>query len=1168
MNQKAVTLDDKYTLKSGRVFISGVQALVRLPLLQKERDESEGLNTAGYISGYRGSPIGGYDHVLWQERERLQSQNIRFEAGMNEDMAATAAWGTQQLHVDENALYDGVFSIWYGKGPGVDRSCDVLKHANLGGTSPKGGVLAIFGDDHPGKSSSVAHQSEQAMASVHMPVLYPATLQDYIDFGLYGWAMSRYSGCWTGFKCVNETIENTASVDFDPDRVRVVIPEDIAAPPQGVHFQAQLAPGIGPQQEEVLMMRHKLPMVQAFVRANGLDKVVIKAPERRLGIVAAGKSYLDVMQALQLLGIDAERAQQLGISVYKVAMIWPLEPEGIKAFAGGHEELLFVEEKQAFMEDQAAKLLYNLPPAQRPRITGKTDGEGTALLPADVQLDPIAVAQTIVQRAQALGIADDALAAMASELTLRKQRCPVPANNLLRMPYFCSGCPHNRSTRIPAGSKALSGIGCHAMAGYIVPQTARPTHMGGEGGNWIGMAPFTKTQHVFQNLGDGTYSHSGLMALRAAVLAKTNITFKILFNDAVAMTGGQPVEGQLTVPAITQQVASQGVKRIAVVTDESDKYPASYGFAEGVKIYHRDDLDLVQREFRDIEGVTVIVNDQTCAAEKRRRRKQGKFPDPAKRAFINSLVCEGCGDCSQQSNCVSIQPKETELGRKRQIDQSSCNKDYSCVEGFCPSFVTVHGGELRKPEAADLPDALFAELPLPPQPAIDGSYGIMIAGIGGTGVVTIGAVLGMAGHLEDKGVSIFDMTGLAQKGGAVYSHLRLARSPADIHAPRLGAGDADLLLGCDIVAAGTGDALQSVNAQRSQVVLNSDLVPTAAFQTNPDMAFDNQALVKTFRKSLGEESTHLVDATQLAQQLMGNTIAANMFLVGYAFQLGLIPLGIDSIEAAIRLNGVAVAFNLRSLNLGRLAAHDSGKVAALLKSHAADNRACESEETLEAVVNYRADYLTEYQNEDYAARYRGFVERVRQAEAQAVPGSEALTGAVARYLFKLMAYKDEYEVARLYTSGEFQQQLETQFSGNYKLEFNLAPPLLARKDKVTGLPKKRAYGAWIFTAFKLLKRLKGLRGTPWDIFGYTAERRMERQLIDEYRHAIEALLPELNPRNIEIAVQLASVPDQVRGFGHIKERHLEAAQVQQQKLQQQFNSGDQQAEFVEVKMVG
>lgn len=1167
MSQKSVTLDDKYTLPSGRVFISGTQALVRLPLLQKDRDENEGLNTAGYISGYRGSPIGGYDHVLWQERERLESRNIRFEPGMNEDMAATAAWGTQQLHTDDNALYDGVFSIWYGKGPGVDRSCDALKHANLGGTSPKGGALAIFGDDHPGKSSTVAHQSEQAMSAVHIPVLYPATLQDYIDFGLYGWAMSRYTGCWTGFKCVNETIENTASVELDPERVQVVIPADIDPPPQGVHFQAQLPPGIGPQQEEVLMTRHKLPMVQAFVRANKLDKVVVNAPSRKLGIVSAGKSYLDVMQALQLLGIDSERAQQLGISVYKVALIWPLEPEGIKAFAEGHDELLFVEEKQAFMENQAAKQLYNLPAEQRPRIIGKSDERGTQLLPADVQLDPIAIAQVIVQRCQSLDIADDALLAASELLATRQQQCPAPATNLLRMPYFCSGCPHNRSTKIPEGSKALSGIGCHAMAGYINPHTARPTHMGGEGGNWIGMAPFTSTKHVFQNLGDGTYSHSGLMALRAAVLAKTNITYKILFNDAVAMTGGQPVEGQLTVPAITQQVTSQGVKRIAIVTDEPNKYSVSERFAAGTKIYHREELDRVQREFRDVEGVTVIINDQTCAAEKRRRRKQGKFPDPAKRAFVNSLVCEGCGDCSQQSNCVSIQPKETELGRKRQIDQSSCNKDYSCVEGFCPSFVTVEGGELRKPEAADLSDALFADLPLPEQPAIDGSYGIMIAGIGGTGVVTIGAVLGMAGHLENKGVSIFDMTGLSQKGGAVYSHLRLANKPADIHAPRLGTGDASLLLGCDMVAANGAEAVQSLNSQRSRVVLNSDLVPTAAFQSNPDMVFDNQPLIAAFAQSLGPANTHLIDATKLALQLMGNTIASNMFLVGYAFQLGLIPLWLDSIQEAIRLNGVAVSFNLRALSLGRLAAHNSNKLMELIDQSAADSSQPDRLETVEAIVQFRTDYLTDYQNSDYAAFYRAFVKQVQIAEAQAVPGSQELTEAVARYLFKLMSYKDEYEVARLYTSGEFQRQLQAQFSGNYKLKFNLAPPLLARRDKVTGLPKKRAYGSWIFSLFKLLKQLKVLRGTPLDIFGYTAERRMERQLIEEYRDMILTLLPDLNSSNLDIAVKLASLPETIRGFGHIKEKNLAAAKTQQQQLLQQFSNEEPQAEFVEVKMV-
>lgn len=1167
-NNSSISLDDKYTKSSGKVFISGTQALVRLPLIQKQKDEQAGLNTAGFITGYRGSPIGGYDAVLFKEKDRLEQAKIHFEAGMNEDMAATAVWGSQQLHTDPNAQYDGVFSIWYGKGPGVDRSGDPIKHANLSGTAPKGGVLAIFGDDHPGKSSSVAHQSEQAMATFHVPVLYPATLQDYIEYGLHGWAMSRYSGCWIGFKCVNETIENTASINVDPDNVEIVIPDEITVPEGGVHFKPQLAPGIGPQQEEILTKRTKLPMAQAYARANKLDKEVVSSSKSGLGIVTAGKSYLDVMQALQLLGIDENRASQLGLSIYKVALIWPLEPQNIKAFAVKQKELLFVEEKGAFMEDQTAKLLYNLSPEQRPTITGKKDPQDNELLPSDVQLDPLQVAQVIVNRLQALSLADDALLAAKQQVETRLDVCPAPKSPLARIPYFCSGCPHNRSTKVPEGSKAMSGIGCHAMASYINGQTTRPAHMGGEGGNWIGMAPFTSTQHMFQNLGDGTYSHSGLMALRASVLSKTNITYKILFNDAVAMTGGQPVEGQLTVAEITHQVASQGVRKIAIITDEPDKYPAAVNFAQGTNIHHRLELDAIQREFREISGVTVIINDQTCAAEKRRRRKKGTFPDPSRRAFINHLVCEGCGDCSVKANCVSLQPKETQFGRKRQIDQSSCNKDFSCIEGFCPSFVTIEGGELRKTTGSNaVNDTLFSDIPVPSTPTITASYGIMIAGIGGTGVVTIGAVLGMAAHIEDKGVSIFDMTGLAQKGGAVYSHLRIANSAADLHAPRLGKGDADLLIGCDIVAAGASDALLSLRKNHSQAILNTDLVPTAVFQLNTDIPFENQAFIDTFQDYLDTEQTHLADATNIAKSLMGNTIGANMFMVGFALQKGLLPVQLQSIQQAIKLNGVAIDFNLQALELGRLFAHTPEKVAALMSTN--EKNADQTSQTLSEFIDERAAFLTDYQNKAYAQQYLDFIEQIRAAEHKLGQQDKQgkLTKTVARYLFKLMSYKDEYEVARLYTSGEFERQIKAQFTGKFSLNFHLAPPLLAKKDKVTGAPQKRAYGPWVFTTFKLLKKLKGLRGTPLDIFGYTEERRMERRLIEEYQALLLELLPKLTSDNLAIAIEIASLPEQLRGFGHVKARHLQQVQAKQTQLVDYFYHGKPEDLAVEVKMV-
>src|SRR5216684_2143284 len=922
MQLAAVTLDDKYTLPSGRIYLSGVQALVRLPMLQHQRDQAAGLNTGGFISGYRGSPLGVYDNALWQARRFLEQHNIQFQPGINEDLAATAVWGSQQVNLFPQATVDGVFALWYGKGPGVDRSTDALKHANAAGTSPHGGVIAIAGDDHGCQSSTLAHQSEHIFEAAMIPILNPSTVQEYLDFGLYGFALSRYSGCWVGFKAIAETVESSASVYADPHRVEIVLP------PGGLNIRWPDPP----LDAERRLHGPKMAAVAAFVRANKLDRLEIDPRAARLGIITTGKAYLDVRQALADLGLDDKAAAALGIRLYKVGLTWPLEASGARRFAEGLKDVLVVEEKRGFIEDQLVRLLYNVEASRRPSVVGKEDESGAPLLPSPGELTPTQVAHAIALRLKRLGEDSPQLNQRLARLQSFERMSEAPLPKTQRTPFFCSGCPHNTSTRVPEGSRAMAGIGCHYMATWIPARnTMTATHMGGEGANWIGQAPFTKESHVFQNLGDGTYSHSGLLAIRAAAAAGVNITYKILYNDAVAMTGGQPLEGQLTVPQITQQVASEGAKRIVVVTDEPDKYPADAGFAAGVEIRHRDELDAVQRELREMPGLTIIVYDQTCAAEKRRRRKRGQFPDPPKRVFINEAVCEGCGDCSEKSNCVSVKPVETEFGRKRTIDQSNCNKDFSCLKGFCPSFVTVHGGSLRKlrrPVVAGAQDP-FAELPVPRRRPLVGPYGILVTGIGGTGVITVGALLGMAAHLEGKGCTVLDFTGMSQKNGAVMSHVRLAPRPDDLHAVRVAAGGADLLLGCDMVVAASPTALSRVEHGITRAIVNSYLAPTAAFVVNPDIDFETAAMRRALRRAAGEQNTDFIDGTAIATALMGDSIATNLFMLGYAFQQGLIPLSLEVIERAIELNGVAIETNKRTFAWGRLAAHDRAKVEAL-----------------------------------------------------------------------------------------------------------------------------------------------------------------------------------------------------------------------------------------------
>ena len=1135
-------MEDKYTLESGRVFLTGTQALVRLPMMQRQRDEAAGLKTGCFISGYRGSPLGGLDQQLWAARRFLERNHIHFQPGVNEDLAATAIWGSQQGDVFKDSNYDGVFGLWYGKGPGVDRSGDVFRHANFAGTARNGGVLLLAGDDHTAKSSTTAHQCEYTFMDAMIPVFNPAGVQEFLDLGLYGWAMSRYAGCWIGFKTLADTVESSASVYVDPGRIVMVQPEDFEMPPGGLNIRW---PDPVLAQEDRLH-RYKIHAALAFARANGLDRVVLDSPKRRLGIVTAGKSYLDLRQALDDLGIDEAMAAEIGLTVYKVAMTWPLERDGIRQFAEGLEEILVVEEKRAVIENQLKEQLYNWRADVRPRVIGKYDDEGEWILPSVTELTPARIARVLARRIARFHTSEEIESRLRfladKERALERKKPPIE-----RVPYFCSGCPHNTSTKVPEGSRALAGIGCHYMVQWMDRETATFTQMGGEGVPWIGQAPFSKTKHVFANLGDGTYFHSGILAVRACVAAGVNITFKLLYNDAVAMTGGQPHDGPLDPALITRQIYGEGVRRILVVTDEPHKYPLGTEWAPGTAIHHRDELDRLQRELRDVEGVSVIVYDQTCAAEKRRRRKRGLYPDPPKRAFINDLVCEGCGDCSVQSNCVSVIPIETEFGRKRAIDQSSCNKDFSCVNGFCPSFVTVHGGHLRKPKAVAREDDGWSDLPEPKRPELAAPYDIVVTGVGGTGVVTIGALLGMAAHMEGKGCSVLDMAGLAQKGGAVVSHVRIAPQPEDLHAVRISAGGAELVLGCDLVVAGGYEALSKVTRGITRVLINSHETVTGDFTRNPDYFFPATRLKENIQDAAGPEGCEFLDATRIATALLGDSIATNLFMLGYAWQRGLVPIGKEALDEAIALNGVAVEANKRAFQWGRRAAIDLGRV----EQAAAGSQAPDSHrlsETLDQQIERRVRFLTEYQDSAYGGRYRTLVQQARRAEAERTPGRSGLGEAVARGYFKLLAIKDEYEVARLFASPEFEEKLKAQFAGDFRLKFHLAPPILSLRDPETGHQKKRSFGPWMMKAFRILARLKGLRGTPLDIFGYSRERRTERRLIADYENLMSEILANLSQDNHSSAVALAALPEQIRGYGHVKEANLEQAERQRRDL--------------------
>ena len=1165
----AVTLDDKYSLEVGHAFMSGVQALVKLPLLQRQRDAFQGKNTAGFISGYRGSPLGSYDQSLWKAKDHLKAQNIVFQPGVNEELAATALWGTQQLGFAPSGSqkFDGVFGIWYGKGPGVDRCSDVFKHANMAGTTPWGGVLAVAGDDHVAKSSTAAHQSDHIFKACGLPVFFPSNVQEILDLGLHAIALSRFAGIWSGMKTIQEIVESSATVDIDPERVRIVLPE-FTMPSGGVHIRwpdTALA-------QEARLFDHKWYAALAYIRANKLNHTVIEGPNDRFGLIASGKAYNDTRQALLDLGLDDKACHRLGIRLHKVGVVWPLEAQSTRAFATGLREILVVEEKRQIIEYQLKEELYNWRDDVRPHILGKFDeadgdvsgGEWSipnpterTLLRANADLTPALIARAIAKRLKKMGVDADAAAQMDAHLAVLDGKEKAMQTLTLgaaadRQPWFCSGCPHNTSTQVPEGSRAMAGIGCHFMSIWMDRSTIGFTQMGGEGVPWTGQQAFSHEQHVFANLGDGTYFHSGILAIRQSIAAGVNITYKILYNDAVAMTGGQPVgerqgqEGSLadsghSVVQIAMSMRAEGAQRIDVVTDEPEKYDG-VALAEGVRVFHRDELDRIQREMREIKGTTVIIYDQTCATEKRRRRKRGTMVDPAVRVMINEEVCEGCGDCGVQSNCLSVEPLETELGRKRTINQSTCNKDTSCLKGFCPSFVTVEGGSFKKkasPGASAWRATQLGALPEPELPVSTQPWGMVVAGVGGTGVITIGQLLGMAAHMEGKGIVTQDSAGLAQKGGATWSHVLVANTQSEIRTTRVSMAAADLILGCDPIVTASQETTLRMREGRTHVALNTSSTPTAAFVKNGNWQNPAEQCVAEITAQVGITGVASFDADTLAQQLLGDTLYVNPMMLGYAWQKGWVPLRRESLLRAIELNGVQVQNNLAAFEWGRHAAHQLDALLQMIQP--AQVVQFKKRETIDSLIADRTTRLTDYQNAVYAARYRVFVQRVQMAEAPL--GKTTLTATVARQLYKLMAYKDEYEVARLHTQSAFLKRIANSFEGDFKVHYHLAPPLLAKhNDK--GEPVKQKFGPAMCTVFRFLVFFKGLRGTVFDVFGHTQERRTEQALIGEYMQHVEHTLRHLSHDTHAQAVQVAHVAECIKGFGHVKARNLKAARAQ------------------------
>jgi indolepyruvate ferredoxin oxidoreductase len=1125
MGVQKVSLDDRFDLEKSPVLMNGTQALVRLMLMQKARDRAAGLNTAGLVTGYRGSPLGAVDMQMMRAKKHLDAADVVFQPGLNEDLAATALWGSQQAELRGEGKFDGVYGLWYGKGPGVDRTGDVFRHVNMAGTSTHGGVLVAMGDDHTGESSTTCHQSDWALIDAHSPVLSPAGVQEILDFGLYGLALSRFAGVWVGLKLMKDTVEATAVVDGRPDRMQFSYPQ-FEMPEGGLNIRL----GDHWIAQEERLLRYKRFAAEAFCHSNGIDKRVHGKAGARIGFVAAGKNWLDLLWALDALGIDEAEAERLGITTYKVGQTWPLDMKGFNAWAEDLELIVVVEEKRKLIEVQVKEAIFD--DRRGRRVYGFKDGEGEILFPQHYSLDPTDIALKLGRILTEEGRGTDRIAAGISRVE-EAQRANNAPELATRTPYFCSGCPHNTSTKVPEGAVAGAGIGCHFMAKWMDRSTEAYTHMGGEGANWIGEAPFSTRKHVFQNLGEGTYNHSGILAIRAAVAAKANITYKILFNDAVAMTGGQSNEGELDPARIAHEVKAIGVENIALIYDPKEEIDWST-FPKDLERHERDDLMKVQERFQELEGVSAIIYIQTCAAEKRRRRKRGTFPDIDKRVFINTDVCEGCGDCGVQSNCVSIVPVETELGRKRAIDQSTCNKDFSCLKGFCPSFVTVEGGTPKKEATAEVD---LSGLPDPAIPAIDGTHNIVITGVGGTGVVTIGANLAMAAHIEGKGAAMMEMAGLAQKGGAVHIHVRIAENPDDISAIRVATGECNTLIGGDLVVSAGAKTLGLMTTGLSGAVVNSHEIVTGDFTRNTEFRIPGEDLALALQARL-QEGLSLFDASELSRKLLGDTIYTNQMLLGAAWQRGLIPLSREAILQAVELNGAAVERNKQAFEMGRWAIVNPEAAERLIAAEVV-----EKPKTLDEKIAFRADHLTAYQGKRLAKRYRKLVDSVSDPR---------IKEAVAKGYHKLLSYKDEYEVARLHLETE--AKAREAFDGDFKLKYHLAPPLLPGKD-ASGRPKKREFGPWIGRLYPVLARLKALRGTPLDVFGYSAERRMERGLIKQYQADMAEFLPRAEPATMDALVALAELPLSIRGFGPVKELNAKRAAKQREDLIAHLRAG-------------
>ncbi|MBA5777668.1 indolepyruvate ferredoxin oxidoreductase family protein [Stappia sp. F7233] len=1153
---KPVTLDDKYLAREGRVYLTGIQALVRLPLDRVALDREAGLKTGGFISGYRGSPLAGYDTELQRAGRHLKPANVVFRPGVNEELGATAVWGSQKVaQHGKGTDYDGVFGIWYGKAPGVDRAADVLRQANASGTAAHGGVLALAGDDHLAKSSILPAQSEFFFEHVEMPVLNPSDIQEVLDFGLHGLEMSRFAGLWSGLICLADTMDASATISVDPRRLRFMRPDD--RDPRR-HEEINRVLLLGNRMETERLLRDvRVPAAQAYVRANRLDTVAFGAIKPRIGIIATGKAYRDLRQALELMGIDERAARAMGLAIYKVAMPWPLEPIGLSNFARGLERLLVVEHKRAFMEPQVKEIAYGWEERARPAIWGKKTPEGTPFLSDLLELTAAEIIQALMVFLPSGFVTED-MRAVAERMNKQVMWSQGHAERAARVPYFCSGCPHSTSTVVPEGARSLPGIGCHAMTEIPGRTTDGQIAMGGEGVLWVGQADFSNDRHVFANLGDGTYFHSGILAIRQALSANVPITYKILYNDAVAMTGGQHIDGTLTVPQLSRQLEAEGVERIAIVAEEPEKYSGRHDLAPGTEVFHRDELMRVQEGLQDYAGVSVIIYDQTCAAEKRRRRKRKDYPDPDKRLFINDRVCEACGDCSVQSNCLSVEPLATDFGEKRTINQSSCNKDYSCVKGFCPSFVWVEGAALRKAEGKGIDiDALTAGLPEVALPELTGTRNLLIAGIGGMGVTTTAAVLAMAAHVDGKQASTLDMTGLAQKGGPVTSHIRFAPTTRSIEGPRVPTASLDVLLATDMVVATNAEQLALIDRSKTAAFANTRVAPTAEFVMKQTLSFDEMRMQKTLQEACPVYQG--IDAASIAEKLLGDAIYANMLLIGMAYQAGQLPLTADSLETAIMLNGAAVQNNLRAFRAGRVLGADPQKILSALPGNTVQKPM-----ELDERIAFLRQELVAYQDEAYAERFATAVAKIRKADEASGAGTSRLTRVVADNLYKVMAYKDEYEVARLYADPAFEAKLRAQFADPKAVRVMLAPPLISRElDPKTGRPAKKAFGPWIFKAFRMLAKLKGLRGTKLDIFGRTAERKAERALIASYLGDIEMIAGMVNKENYGLLVEVARVPDLVRGFGPIKEANLAKAEKKREDLIARLGAGDDKGRFLD-----